>query len=67
MAEKSTWWGRVNPVNQTTEEIARATRLSREANEAAGKRHHGQQDDLGSSDGEVVDGTVSGGHHPKFN
>jgi hypothetical protein len=61
--------------NQTTlqiareadDEIARATRLAQEANEAAEKRHRGQQDNSGSSDGEAGDGAVSRGHHSKFN
>jgi hypothetical protein len=54
-AEKSSWWGRVNPTppNQTTEEItreaeeemARAVGFSRDADRAARKRHRGQQDD----------------------
>jgi hypothetical protein len=61
--------------NQTEEEfsraseveIAQATRLTREADKAAGKRHWGQQDDSGASKDEAEDGAASGGHHPKFN
>jgi hypothetical protein len=54
--KKSSWWGRVtpHPPNKTEaeitraaeEKIARAARLSREADKVAGKRHRGRQDDL---------------------
>jgi hypothetical protein len=42
-------------------------RLAREADKATGKRHQGQQDDLGASEDEAEDDAASEGHHPKFN
>jgi hypothetical protein len=46
-------------------ELARATRLAREAER--GKRHNGLQDDSGASEDEPRDGAPARRHHPKFN
>jgi hypothetical protein len=64
-----------SPPNKMEEEIvqeaevklARATRLAREADKVAGKRHRGRQDDSGTSEDEGENGVTYKGHHPKFN
>jgi hypothetical protein len=50
---------------ETDEELARTTRLVREAER--GKRHNSLQDDLGASEDEPRDGAPARRHHPKFN
>jgi hypothetical protein len=48
-------------------EVARSSWLAREADKAAGKRHHSRQDDSVSSDKEAGDDAPSLRHHTKFN
>jgi hypothetical protein len=50
---------------EAEEEIARATRLARDAKR--GRRHNGLQDDSRVSDDEPRDGAPFRRHHPKFN
>jgi hypothetical protein len=50
---------------EADEEIARATRLAREAKR--GKRHNDLQDDSGASDDEPRYGAPTRRYHPKFN